>query len=127
MRIGLFRNRLQCEKFSIDRCFAGNIDAVVSKGCQVEFLVLRRLDKFVAADEAKEFGYRLKKMTRARFQVPWLCALIDFEISRKAEKSRHGQSYRACCCSLFTTHAFDAASTLRASVTPSQFQLEPNR
>ena len=58
--IGVLRNRLQGEKFSIDGCSAGNIDVVVSKGCQVEFLVLRRLDVFVVADEVKELGYRLK-------------------------------------------------------------------
>ena len=72
MGIGVFRNRLQGGRFSIDRCSERDIDVVVSKECQVEVLVIRRFDVFVVAYEVKKSGYRLKEMTNARFQFPWL-------------------------------------------------------
>ena len=60
MVVGVLRNLLQGEKLSKDLCSKRKIDVVVSKECKVEFLVIRRFDVFVVADEMKDLGYRLK-------------------------------------------------------------------
>ena len=60
MVIGVHRKRLSGKQLSIDPCSEREIDVVVSTERKVEFLVIRRFDVFVVADEMKDLGYRLR-------------------------------------------------------------------